>query len=584
MRPSVGLRALALTLLALAPAPAARGAEGVKVEVAVSGLSADMKRNVLASMMLALAARQGRLSEDEARRLASRAPREIEEALEPFGYYHPVVRETLDTGGRRWKARYDVAPGPPVKIASVDVQVTGAGADLPKMREVVNGFALKPGSRLGHAPYDDFKNALSRVAAQNGYLDATFTSARLAVDPDADTAHVEIHFDTGERYAFGPVRFNQQVLDSAYVNSFVLFSAGQPYSTDSLIAMQRALGQSHYFSRVEVEPRRDEAENGLVPIDVRLEPAKRLRWSLGGGYGSEEGLEAMASVELRRLNHKGHRASLDALVSQYRNTAGVQYQIPRAFGHRQIMTYSFAVHDDETDAQSSRGGSIGAALARERGRWETSYAIYLQRQTFVVGLDAGTPDLLFPEISWRRIVADNRLQPRAGYRLAVILRGASDQLLSDASFVQTDLQTKGLIGMGGRGRLIVRADAGAVWSHQFHRLPPNIRYFSGGPASVRAYGYQDLAPRDSTGETVGGERLLLGSVEYEYRVYGGWGAAGFYDVGNALEQFGDPLASGAGIGVRWFSPVGMVRLDLAWPISDPAHRSPHLQFSMGLDL
>jgi translocation and assembly module TamA len=123
-----------------------------------------------------------------------------------------------------------------------------------------------------------------------------------------------------------------------------------------------------------------------------------------------------------------------------------------------------------------------------------------------------------------------------------------------------------------------------VWSHDFHALPPSIRYFAGGPQSVRAYGYQDLAPRDTTGETVGGERSLLGSLEYEQRIVGGWGAAGFYDVGNALEQFGDHLASGAGIGLRWFSPVGMVRLDLAWPIDDPAHREPHLQFSMGLDL
>jgi len=584
VRRSACLRTLALILLALAPAPIARAAEGVKVDVSVDGLPAEMKRNVLASMMLSLAARQGRLGEDEARRLAVRAPREIEQALEPFGYYHPVVRDSLDTSSRTWKARFKVTPGPPVKIASVDLQVTGAGKDMPKLREAVNGFALKPGSRLQHAPYDDFKNVLARLAAQNGYLDATFTSSRLAVDPDADTAHVEIHFDTGERFAFGPVRFDQQVLDSAYVNSFVRISPGQPYNGDSLIAMQRALGQSHYFSRVEVEPRREEAANGLVPIDVRLEPAKRLRWSLGGGYGSEEGFEALASVELRRLNRKGHRASVDALVSQYRNTAGVQYQVPRAFGRHQIMTYSFALHDDETDAQSSRGTSFGVALTRERGRWETSYGVYFQRQTFVVGSDTGSPDLLFPEITWRRIVADDRLQPRAGYRLSATLRGASDQVHSDVTFVQTDLQTKGLIGLGSRGRLILRADAGSVWSDQFHQLPPNIRYFAGGPQSVRAYGYQDLAPRDSIGQTVGGERLLLGSVEYEYRIVGGWGAAGFYDIGNALEQFGDPLASGAGIGVRWFSPVGMVRLDLAWPISDPAHRSPHLQFSMGLDL
>jgi translocation and assembly module TamA len=99
---------------------------------------------------------------------------------------------------------------------------------------------------------------------------------------------------------------------------------------------------------------------------------------------------------------------------------------------------------------------------------------------------------------------------------------------------------------------------------------------------VRAFGYQELGPRDANGEPLGGERLLFGSFEYEHRFFGDWGAAGFYDIGNALQQFGDRLEDGAGVGLRWSSPVGMVRLDVAWPI-DVSPRG-RLQFSIGPDL
>jgi len=131
--------------------------------------------------------------------------------------------------------------------------------------------------------------------------------------------------------------------------------------------------------------------------------------------------------------------------------------------------------------------------------------------------------------------------------------------------------------------LIVRADVGSTWTHDFHDLPPSMRYFSGGAQSVRAYGFQDLGPRDPNDEPLGGQRLLFGSLEYERRVLGNWGLATFYDIGNALERFIDPLEDGAGIGMRWISPVGMVRLDLAWPIYDPSS-GRRWQFSIGPDL
>jgi translocation and assembly module TamA len=567
--------------LLLAATPV-RAAEGVKVEVVVDGLSTEMKRNVLGTMMLAITAEEGRLSPAEARRLVARAPREIEQALQPFGYYRPVIQNETTTDGDEWKVRYRVEPGPPLPIATVDVKVTGPGAELPRFRQLVAEFPLKPGGRLEHAPYEALKAGLAQAASQNGYLDAKFLTREIGVDLTAYTARIELHFETGPRYFFGPVRFQQDVLDSAFVYNFVPFKVGEPYNVDSLIAMQNALGASPYFSRVEVEPRRDQAADLTVPIDVRLEAAKRLRYTLGAGYGTDTGIQGEATLELRRLNHMGHRATIRVLASELRNEVTTQYQLPRAMGKKQLLSFSFGLIDEETDAQKTRGGSVGATLTRDRGGWQESFALFFQRQTFTVGVDHGNPNLLYPELSWSHLRTDDRLHPRSGHRVTILGRATSDQVLSDVTFFQLNLQTKKLWSPRPGERLIGRLEAGSTWTHDFHALPPNIRYFAGGAQSVRAFGYQELGQHDPTGEPLGGERLEFGSFEYEHRVIGDWGLAGFYDIGNAIHRFGDPLQDGAGIGMRWSSPVGMVRLDLAWPVS-PSPRG-RVQFSIGPDL
>lgn len=558
-------------------------AEGVKVDVEVEGLSGDLKRNAEASMMLASASAEGRLSEGEARRLVARAKGEVESSLQPYGYYRPAVDVQLDTERDPWKARFVVDRGPPLPISEVDVRVTGPGAEAPEFQRPLRAFPLRPGDRLEHAPYEALKVALGQAAAQNGYLDASFVTRRIAVDLEAYSARIEVHYETGQRYFFGPVRFHQDVLDSAFLQSFVGFKTGEPYNLDSLTAMQGALGASPYFSRVEVEPRRDETTDLMVPIDVRLERARPLRYTLGAGYGTDTGIMGQASLELRRLNRSGHRASIHALISELRITAGIQYQIPRFIGRKQLLTASAALIDEETDVQRTRGGALGLTLTRSRGLWHESFGAFFTRQEFTVGPDHGTPDLLYPEVSWKRVDGDDPIKPRVGTRFIVSARAGSEAVLSDVGFAQLNLEGKALLGLGRRDRVIARLEGGRTRTDDFHALPPGIRYFAGGAQSVRAYGYQDLGPRDDQGLATGGEALAFGSLEYEHLFFGDWGAATFYDIGNAFHDWGDPLADGAGAGIRWASPVGMVRLDFAWPIDDPAN-GMQFQFSIGPDL
>ncbi|MFP5506345.1 MAG: autotransporter assembly complex protein TamA, partial [Gammaproteobacteria bacterium] len=125
-------------------------------------------------------------------------------------------------------------------------------------------------------------------------------------------------------------------------------------------------------------------------------------------------------------------------------------------------------------------------------------------------------------------------------------------------------------------------EGATTWIDGFRELPASLRFFAGGDQSVRGYDFQELGPRDASGQVIGGKHLVFGSLEYEHRVHGNWGVAAFVDTGNAFNSTHEGLETGAGIGLRWRSPIGMVRLDLAAAVSqDNALR---LHFTLGPDL
>ena len=147
-----------------------------------------------------------------------------------------------------------------------------------------------------------------------------------------------------------------------------------------------------------------------------------------------------------------------------------------------------------------------------------------------------------------------------------------------------DLQAKGLTSFAGGHRLLGRLQAGGIATNDFAAIPPSLRFFAGGDQSVRGYDYQSLSPRDSAGKRVGGRYLLVGSVEYQYPLAERWRLATFVDQGNAFDHLNDPLQTGVGIGLRWVSPVGPLRLDLAHALDDEQGSNFRIHFSMGPEL
>lgn len=224
------------------------------------------------------------------------APNNILHALQPYGYYQAQINGQLLHQGNSYTANYQVIPGPLMHITAISVNVIGPGASSPALLNSVYTFPLKKGLILNTEQYTSAKQALFDTALQQGYLTAYFTQQQIQIDLAHYTAVITLQLATGPRYYFGPVQYNQNPFATSFLQRFVPFSTGEPYSTDKLLDLQNALSNSNYFTQVSVQGAREQAQNYYIPVTVNLTPRKEHQYTFK-----------------RRLWHR-HRASCGSRI------------------------------------------------------------------------------------------------------------------------------------------------------------------------------------------------------------------------------------------------------------------------------
>jgi translocation and assembly module TamA len=559
-----------------------RAAETLKVDVQGLGSSlslksatkaGDLRKNVLSTLSIEDAKKEKNLTERRIRQLHAQAPDEIKRALEPYGYYKPVIEANLEKLGDTWVATYHVDPGPEMRVSDVDLTLAGEGASDARFENLVTTFPLKKGDVLVSPEYESGKKAFEDLASKTGYMDAGFSEHRTEVSIEAYSSVLHLHFDTGPLYFFGPTEFEQNFLDDRVVRGYVTWQEGKPFDVDEVLKMQGALSDAPYFSRVEIEPREKEAgPDRRVPIHVLLLPSKPLKLNFGLGYGTDTGPRVSSLIQFRRLNRRGHHAEVELRLSNVEQTFGARYMIPGYYPRTDLLTFSMGYGHFRPTSYKDNTEFVGAEYAWSRGRWRDTVSLFEQREQFSVGLDKGTSYLLLPGAHTERVKADDRLYTHNGWKMEVEVKGAAKNVLANASVVRPRAYGKYIKSLRPKLRLIARAEVGYLVTNDFHALPPLIRFFAGGDSSVRGYRYQALGERDSAGNVIGGEALRAVSLEFDQRVsdkLGGLGVAVFGDAGNATRSFKEKMKKGAGFGVRWKSPIGMVRADMAWALDLP---------------
>jgi len=553
------------------------------IEVEITGVKGRLEENVRSYLDLVRFGKREDLSEAAVRRLHQRAGRQAREALRPFGYYEPEITTALEKDNGNWRARLDIDPGLPARWAEIDVRIDGEGTALTAFSDVVEASRLKSGGPVRHQAYDELRLRLERTANAHGYLDATFTTRRLEVDPSQRSARAVLHLDTGPRYRFGTVTVEQGVLRDDLAQRLVFAREGEPYEAAALLKTQYALSDVGFFSTVLVERGEKDRESLTVPVSITTAKVSRQRIRLGLGYATDSRLRILIGSDWRRINDRGHNASAEFKASQVSTELAFRYQIPVG----DLLTERFAfrgglVQEDLGDLESRRT-TVGANYLRSVGDWQRSlFGDFLEETTRNPGEEKFTEFLFVPGIAFERIAADDPISPVRGWRLRGELRGSVTALGAPGDFMRFLGLASMVRPLGEKWRLALRAEVGASAVDGFADLPASQRFYAGGDQSVRGYDYHDLSPRDSAGNRIGGRNLVFASVEVQRRLTALFSGAAFVDAGNAFDEWGDPLEASAGLGLHIHTPVGRVRIDVARSITES--RSPRLHLSVRSDL
>lgn len=555
----------------------------VTVDFRIDGLDEPMLTNAYNWLGYVAEDQRGRLDESRLKALHEAAPKSIEKALQPFGYYEPVIRAELRGGPVDYFARYHVTPGDPVRWSAIDLRVEGDGAAL---QALLLRDAPHVGRRIVHADYAAFKNRTLDRLHSAGYLDARLVKAELQVDVAAHSAVAFLQVDTGPHWRFGAVRFaGTRVIREDVLRRYVRIVPGESFDPQKLLDTQFALTDLDYFSDVEVTPERDAADGDAIPVVITLGKKHARRDDFGVGYGTDTGARVSAGTEFRRINESGDKLRVAVRASEKISGASSEYRIPIGVTPGEFLSFTASGEQDELSYGTSHDYRLGTALNRTLGSWKRIYYLRFHRSIFdFTAGDSRAVSVLTPGISLFRQWLDDPANTRRGLSIFLDTHGAQQGVLSDASFVQFHGLAKVALPLFRASRLLGRVEFGANAVKGFDQLPPDERFFAGGDQSVRGYGYQSIgAGLDGNGGVIGGRYLNVFSLEFETPVKGAWGAAVFGDAGGVGDSPLPQLQYGVGVGARYRAPFGSVQIDLAHPLEQgqPVVRL-HLGVRVGL--
>jgi translocation and assembly module TamA len=494
-----------------------------------------------------------------------------------------------------------VDKGEPVKVRRSDVAILGAGSDDRYLKQDLAAFRPGPDQVFDHAAYEASKTKISRRLAERGYFDADFSSRRVEVTRAEHAADIDLVWTSGQRYDMGPISFEQtpkRIIRDSLLERLVYWEQGSYYHQRKLDTFRESLARLDYFSSIDIEPQPENAVDGQIPVKVTLTPAKRSIYTSGLSYGTDSGAGVRLGVERRYINDRGHKALAQIDFAQRRKTATLQYRIPAFAWLDGWYTFSLQGADEQTDYIDSRRIELVASRSGKiNQRWTATASLHGLRERWAYAdeddndpttpVDYRTATFLYPSLRAEYIDADDRLYPRNGISATGLLRGGLEAVGSDANFLQAQVTARWYKGLGERSRLITRGELGHTFTNALVDLPPSLRFYAGGDRSIRGYEWREVGPRipaipGRKAFALGAKNVITGSVEFEQYFNESWGAAVFVDSGSAFDDSPD-MRTGVGVGVRWRSPVGPLRVDIARGLDHP-DSGFQLYLNIGADL
>ena len=524
------------------------------------------------------------LLQEELQHLVGNAPEQARQLLATEGYFSPAIQAQIETINANWRVSLHIDLGPPTLIDQFTLLFDGAISEpipeqIERQEALRQSWQLNAGSRFRQTDWDKEKNRLLQNLLQRDYPAAHISESEALIDPQTRHAKLLLKLDSGPAFTFGALQISGlQRYSRAMVESLSMLRTGEPYSQEKLTELQSSLQESGYFQTAFATIDVDPAHPLQVPVKLELNENARRNLALGIGFSTDVGAHLQSKWRDRRW--LGHDWLLDAQVQLDRRTrlAGGEMTFPaREYGWYPSLAAHFERSDiaQEVNDKLRLDARMKSPPRLDQMVWGLSW---LTENQYVATSPVNHRQALIATVSLTQRRFDDLIKPSHGYALMLEAAVGPRGLLNEAHLLRLHGLASALTPLGGRWQGALRTEFGQVFGSQREQTPSELLFRTGGDLSVRGYAFNSLGVQQ-LGATVGGRVLAVLSAEAVYQLSPGFGLALFHDAGNAADRWQDfHLLQASGIGGRWFTPVGAIKLDLAFA---RATRHPRLHFSVG---
>jgi outer membrane protein assembly complex protein YaeT len=517
-----------------------------------------------------------------------------------WGYYNVQVAPKIqrDDKTREVSLHIYIAPGPIIHIRSI--KVSGLeGLDETHRKEILKRIILHKGKTFAQQDYEQSKKQVSDYLANQGFAKAEF-GGEAVLDPKSNEASIFLSLSAGRQYWFGPITIQcPEHINHAIILSRVSFKEGDLYNLEKIRETQRNIFDLGSFGVVAVNPQDPDPQKPYhLPIRIVARSRKERSVKFGLGYGSEDKVRVQIAWEHRNFWGQARSLTLTAKYSDIVESIEARFKQPHFLIGRQFVEDNFGYQKEKLPSFTNERVFNELWVTRKVGNPFSLSLGHNIEYNNPQGVKAETPfDIsqrgteYFISSALSLLQFDTRdriIDTHAGSYLKFGVEAAIKAVGSEIGYTRLISEARYFAPFSHGSVLSGRITLGTIEpTEATEEVPIFKRFFSGGSNSVRGYAFQELGPRDSNGDPIGGETLLEGSLEVRYPVWKDFGGVTFVDFGNVYESpfsldLGDVRYT-SGLGIRYQTPIGPVRMDVGYQINPQFDKDSRYQihFSIG---
>lgn len=555
------------------------------VRLKIEGLSGELEKNVYVSL--------SSITSEEVVNNAhfrERVNTIVSHGLRALGYYQPTINFTLDDHKNLslQVLHAKINPGIPVRIAGSNIILRGEASADDDYLSLVKESRPTIGEILNHGKYDNFKDSLSSLALRKGYFDAEMLKHQLNVAQDLHKAFWDIDFNSGSRYRFGAVNFDGSQIREDYLKNLLPFDQGSYYNSEHLAELNRRLVATNWFDSVVVSPNfKSSKKNRALQLDAFVTPRTRNTIETGAGYSTDVGPRIKGVWKKPWLNNAGHSLESSTHLSAPEQQLDVTYKIPLL---QNPLEQYYLLHGSIKNADINNIKSITSKVELSRN-WDLSRG-WQRRLSLTWRLDYLTHSaitytnmLLSPGFHLSRTRSSGGLMPAWGDSQHYSIDVSSTTWGASIDCALMQMQNVWIRTFADKHRFVIRGQVGWIKTNNFEKTSPDLHLFSMGDRSIHGYRYKDIALDDKESKFISASKILSSSLEYQYNVTSKWWSALFIDADESMSKFKKTnIKTGAGVGARWLSPLGPVKLDIIIPMINQGTHGIQIYIGLGPEL